>query len=501
MNSGKICVSLFAETAEEFLRKIKSVAPKADMIELRFDCLDDVERRMLIDRLPAVSPAYLFTFRPREQGGRRDITLTERLKFWELALSTKRENLYIDIEFDPMLLPAVDPQNTQRIVSFHDFEGGSDVDALFESFCHFSDHLKIAINAYDITDTIDIWNLIDTAKVSNKKIIPIAMGEPGKWVRVLALAHGAFMTYASEAKGAETASGQISVDDLTNVYRAKELDEHTKIYGVIAGSTAHSMSPFIQNAAFKEVGINSVFVPLQVRNIEEFFRRMVMPETREINVNFHGFAVTNPHKQAIMAHLDEIDETARAIGAVNTVAIHDDTMVGCNTDAEGFMVPLRRRFGDLFNARVAIMGAGGAARACVYSLTKDGADVTVFARNAERANAVTSQLGGSGRTIDSNISFGDFDIIVNATPLGTAGPLQDETVAVADQLRGVKLVYDLVYNPEQTRLLKEAVESGAQTINGLEMLIEQGSMQFNIWTGRQPSADTMLKAAQDRLQG
>src|SRR5262249_54836428 len=155
--------------------------------------------------------------------------------------------------------------------------------------------------------------------------------------RILGLAHGAYLTYASLESGSETAPGQISAEDMKNVFRVKELDESTDVYGIIAGDTSYTMSPYVHNAAFKAAGVNAVFVPLQVSDLDEFIRRMVRPETREIELNFKGFSVTNPHKQAIVRHLDFLYETARNTGAVNTISIENGKLYGHNTDADGFL--------------------------------------------------------------------------------------------------------------------------------------------------------------------
>ena len=306
-----------------------------------------------------------------------------------------------------------------------------------------------------------------------------------------ALAHGAFMTYASLDSGNATAPGQISVWDMTDIYRVKELDEDTGVYGIIGGNTSYSVSPFMHNAAFKSEGINSVFVPLQVGDLDEFMRRMVKPESREVELNFKGFSVTNPHKQSIIRHLDFVDETATRIGAVNTVKIEDGKFCGYNTDAPGFIEPLKNLFGELKDARVAVFGAGGAARACIYALKQHGADVFLFARDPQKARSISDEFDVPlHRLAADNVPLA-FDIIVNATPLGTVGIFENETIATAEQLRGVKLVYDLIYNPSETRLMHEANSVNVSTIGGLEMLVAQGSRQFRIWTGLEAPLQAM----------
>ena len=215
----------------------------------------------------------------------------------------------------------------------------------------------------------------------------------GKWTRILGLAHGAYLTYAALDPGDETAAGQLTAKDLIEVYRVRELDRDTQVYGVIGDPVSWSLSPYIHNAAFAAAGINAVFIPLQVKDLDEFIRRMVRNDSREVELNFAGFAVTMPHKQAIMRHLDDIDPAAEKIGAVNTVKIDGDRLIGYNTDAYGFIEPLRSKYSGLKGSRVAILGAGGAARACIYSLQQENADITVLARDERKAKGLADDFG------------------------------------------------------------------------------------------------------------
>jgi 3-dehydroquinate dehydratase/shikimate dehydrogenase len=324
------------------------------------------------------------------------------------------------------------------------------------------------------------------------------MGEAGKWTRILGLAHGAFMTYASIETGSETAPGQISAEDLRSIYRVKEISRETDVYGIIAGDTSYSMSPHIHNPAFASTGADAVFIPLQVAALDEFMRRMVLAGSREVELNFKGFSVTNPHKQAIRKFLSWTHPDAAAIGAINTVKIVGEELHGYNTDAGGFIKPLLREFGDLNESRAAVIGTGGAARACIYVLKTHGCDVTVFGRDGAKVETLAREFGARHASL-SGSTFGDFDIVVNATPVGTKGPKQHETVATANELLGARVVYDLTYNPVDTVLAAEARSAGATFIGGLEMLINQGAEQFKIWTGLDGPLDVMRSAARKRL--
>jgi 3-dehydroquinate dehydratase/shikimate dehydrogenase len=494
MNSGKICISICVHTAKDLINQIKSAKDLADVIEIRLDCLKTDEIYKL-SSLPASGKSLLLTYRPKEQGGKTEAGLHQRIAFWKDFAVDKPSGFFVDLEFD--LPPQILTRQFQKIGSFHDFSGIPDnLEKIYEILSAKSDIIKIAVQTNDIADSIAVWKLLEKAKGENRKIIPIAMGESGKWTRILGLAHGAFMTYAAPGSGQETAPGQISAKDLTEVYRVKDLNENTEIYGILGNNTGVSMSPYIHNAAFAFHKLNAVFVPLQTYDLDEFMRRMVKPETREINLNFKGFSVTIPHKQAIIKHLDFLDETAEKIGAVNTVKIIDGKLYGYNTDAKGFIGPLLNSYGDLSGVKIAVLGAGGAARACVYALRQHGAEVTVFARNTAKAGPLANDFQIELKEFSkSKTDFSNFDILVNTTPLGMKGKFDSETPAVAEQLKGLHLVYDLVYIPFQTPLLTEADKAEVPKIGGLAMLIAQAMEQQKIWTGLEAPMKEMSRAA------
>jgi shikimate dehydrogenase len=184
---------------------------------------------------------------------------------------------------------------------------------------------------------------------------------------------------------------------------------------------------------------------------------------------------------------------------VNTVKIENDKLYGFNTDAQGFVGPLKEQYGDLSGARVAVVGAGGAARACIFALIQEGINVTLFARDASKASAMADEFRVSLGELPFRNGLLNTDILVNATPLGTIGETEHQTIATAEQLSGVELVYDLIYNPKETRLIREAQTAGCKTIGGLDMLIEQAKLQFRIWTGEEADGSEMAGAAKKRL--
>jgi len=502
MNNGKICVSVCAETADEMIAKINQAEEFADLIEVRFDCVERSEIANLRYQLSDLERRVplLATFRADDQGGHGNKTFADRKEFWR---SVQREFWGVDLEED-----VFDTSEgwDNRIISQHDFDGvPSDLTSIYERLsASDAEIVKLAVTADDITDGISVWKLLEQAKVEKKQIIPIAMGDAGKWTRILGLAYGAFLTYASLGTGGETAPGQVTAKDLVEVYRAKELDEDTQVFGVLGEPIAQSMSPYMHNPAFAERGLNAVFVSFLVKNIDEFVRRMVKPESREVEFNFGGFSVTMPHKQSIIKHLDTLDATAKAIGAVNTVKITDGKLTGYNTDAHGFITPLKAKFGEVRDTRIAVFGAGGAARACVYALKEEGAEVTVFARDKQKGRAFADEFDVGfiefpNESKETKGSLSDFDILVDTTPLGMKGDRENDSLFNADQLDGLKFVYDLVTKASDTPILREAHSIGIPTLGGLEMLIAQGAKQFEIWTGTPAPVELMRNSLVARM--
>jgi len=489
MNEGKICVSIRVESLESLGESVRKAQDVADIIELRLDYYPG-DPLSVVQQLPPSKKPFLLTLRPREQGGAREISKEERLRFWN-GLGQRREGILRDVEHD------LDVDGAD-IVSYHNFERvPANLDSIYESLRSKSENaaLKIACAVSQATDAIPLWRLLDRAQSDGVRIIPIAMGEAGEWTRILDLAHGASMTYASLDVDSATAAGQLSAGELTERYRVKEITRETRVYAVIGDPISHSLSPVIQNAAFKAIDEDAVFIRIPLSDLDEFMRRMVRKDTREVELNFGGFAVTMPHKRALAAYLDEIADVAGEIGSVNTVSINDEVLKGYNTDVRGFLEPLKERLGDLQGCRVAILGAGGAARSCVYGLDREGAAVTIFARDLGEAEKLAEQFGASGRQFASGStdnSFKDFDLLVNATPIGMSG--LEERIASTQQLSNLKLVYDLVTSGEDTGLIGEAKQAGVATIPGIEMLLAQGAAQFEIWTGVEAPRKAMADA-------
>jgi 3-dehydroquinate dehydratase/shikimate dehydrogenase len=359
--------------------------------------------------------------------------------------------------------------------------------------------IKIAVQAQDAPDCLTIFKLLNQAQGESRQLIAVAMGQAGVLTRILGPSRGSFLTYGSLSDESGTAPGQLTAVDLRDVYRIDRIDRETQIFGVIGDPVSHSLSPHIHNSAFAANGMNAVFIPFEVREALPFIRRMAHPKTREIDWKLKGLSVTAPHKSSVMQALDWIDPASREIGAVNTIVVQDDQLCGYNTDATGFIEPLRHALGTLRNLRCAVVGAGGAARACVWGLKQDGADVTVFARDQSKAEFLANTFGISCAHLSLR-TFREFDVVINATPVGTRGETENESIATADQLRGVRLAYDLVYNPSETQFLREARIARCEVLGGIEMLLAQAVEQFRLWMSTEPDISVMRASASHRLQ-
>ena len=475
MIRSKICVPL----CEADLNAVRSVEC-ADFIELRLDCLES-EPPNLAAVLRNFSGPVILTFRPSEQGGRRQLTREARLDFWN-NVAPRGESIWWDIEAD--LAHDLSPDWARVIVSHHDFNGvPDDLSDIYQRLAATPAHvIKIAFQAHDITDCIRAFELLFRARRDGREIIPIAMGNAGIATRVLGPSRGAFLTYGSLDDKNATAPGQVTAQNLRSLYHLDSINQDTVVCGLIGLPVMHSVSPQIHNDWFEAERLNGVYLPFELKDVHSFVKRMVDPRTRELNWNLRGLSVTAPHKQTVMEHLDWLDPAAQEIGAVNTIVVERDRLLGFNTDAAGFIGPLMESFDSWAGRRAAIIGAGGAARAAIRALQKLNAVTTVFARNIDKARPLAQSFSVNCEPLAS-ATFGEYDLVVNTTPLGS-GAYIDQSPVTADQLNGVRIAYDLIYNPADTRFLREARKAGCDTIGGLEMLVAQAKIQFELWTGR-----------------
>ena len=478
MNRTLLCVTVTAPTTAELRRKRDEVVD-ADLVELRLDSVGDVSVAGALAgrRLPVI-----VTCRPTWEGGRFSGSEEARQLILREALARGAE--YVDVEWKANFTDLIAETAGRRLVlSMHDFEGvPDDLTARAQAMrATGAEIVKLAVKTTRLSDCLPLLDL--GAQIGRDGVVLVGMGECGLVTRVLARRFGSRWTYA----GLDRQVGQVTPGDLLEAYRFRSLTEATDLYGLVGSPVSHSVSPAMHNAAFGALRLDAVYLPFPAADADDF-----VTFARAFGVR--GASVTIPFKVPLFERVDEANSVARRIGAVNTIRVIDGRWIGGNTDAAAFLRPLRDRV-PLEGTRVAVLGAGGAARAVVAALSSSHAQVTVHARNRAQAEAVAMTVSAAAGPMPPEP--GSWDLLVNCTPVGTF-PRVDATPLEASALTG-RYVYDLVYNPAMTRLLREASKAGCLTIGGLEMLVGQAHEQFEWWTGTKPPAGVMREAALKRL--
>jgi 3-dehydroquinate dehydratase/shikimate dehydrogenase len=501
----RVCIPIHESTISALRLAAEDACRVADIIELRVDALnhDELRDADLSDLIRNLPRPVILTFRPSDQGGYRELNLSERLKFW----SRHRQSpaAFFDLEKDlvsELVTHDLDqqPDWTRVICSYHDFNGiPSDLNELYDQLAFTPARiLKIAIKANDIVDSVQLFQLLDRAGNEDRELIALAMGEDGMITRILGPSLGSFVTYATSEGKSGTAAGQLLASELKDIYRIQEITNETMITGLVGLPVLHSVSPHMHNAAFEANKVNGVYLPFHVQDLQAFFRVMVNPRTRDTRWNLRGLSITAPHKTEVLNCLDWVDPIATQIGAVNTVVVEDEQLLGYNTDADGFLEPLIENLGSLSGMSAAVIGAGGAANAAVFALQQQGVKVTLYARDLTKATSLGERFNVPCQSLVS-ADFKDQDLVINTTPLGSFGERINETPAVASQLQARSFICDLVYNPRETRFMREGRAAGCKVLGGLDMLVAQARMQFKRWTNTNVSSELMYTAGSSAL--
>jgi len=488
----KICVSLTEDDTTALIDRMVDLAEVADLFEVRGDIGRDLD---LLTLIRARTRPMVYACHPVSEGGRWDDADTKGRRLL-LQEAVKRGFDYVDVEYRSGLLNvAAEKAGRGLIVSHHDLSGTpKDLDSLYAGMAEMgADIVKIAITPRSIAD---VGRLVafarDRARASGPPLIAIALGPMGMLTRVLGGQWGAPFTYSSAAAGLEAGAGQVPAHVLADLYRVRSITSATRVFGVLGSDVTRSLSPVLHNCAFAAREVDAVYVPLQAEALDPFLDALPA-------LGLSGFSVTRPFKTEILRRLQAVDHLAGLSGSVNTVVVQDSTLVGSSTDGHGVVAPLKKKM-DLKGRRVVVVGAGGASRAAAFALRDVGGRVTVVARRpeqaAEVAGAVRCEHGDLSRLAEL-----EWDVLINATPVGsTADP--GRSLVPSPLHRPGTVVLDMVYDPLVTPLLRDAEAAGAQTVDGLQMLIAQAAGQFETWTGKEAPRDAMraaaLVAAQER---
>lgn len=456
------------------IRAARDAVRDADLVEVRLDAVDQPDGAGAVE---GATRPVIVTVRLPQDGGWWTGSEEDRQRILEAA--ARAGAAYVDLERTTSWRPTLDGTVTRLIVSDHSMEGmPADLEARMDAIR--AESPAIAKIAARVSSVDDLMRLHALGRTGRGNDVIIGMGEAGHLTRLLPSRFQSCWTY-----GGSTAPGQIATARLAHLYRVRTVHAGTRLFGVAGAPIAHSASPAMHNAAFAAAGLDAVYVPVLASTADDAARVIEA-------LGFEGVSLTAPLKGGwARAGVVCDDEPSRVLGVVNTLkAGGDGAWVARNFDIAGFLEAMETRDVRLRGARVCVLGAGGAATAAAWALVREGAVVHVSARRVPEAVRVAQTVGAS---VTAWPPVGEWDVVVNTTPVGT-WPAVEAAPVDASQVQA-RVAYDLIYNPEQTTWVRAAAACGAQAISGLDMLVAQARRQFEWWTGVTPDADVMRAAA------
>src|ERR1700744_910589 len=487
---GKVCVAIIGSTVHEMVDRAGEAMRDSPFLEFRLDYLEKPlaalpKLKKFLSDNPVVTA--IATCRREANGGKFKGTISAELEILQKAITSGFHLMDLELQTAEAIqaadLEKLRARGAALIISWHDFQTTKDLDGIFERIRPYEpEFIKIVGTAKSLADNVVMMRFLErSADMAN--MIGLCMGAQGVISRVLAIRAGSVFTFASATRGEETAPGQVDALTLTELYRVGQIDGATRVYGVVGNPIRHSLSPLMLNTAFHRETVNGVYLALQTSKLTD-----LLTVVRELPVS--GLSVTMPLKQEVLKHLENMDPISSKVGACNTIVRnHDGKLYGFNTDVGGIVRPLEKRL-TLAGAKILVLGAGGAARAAVFGLVDKGAEVVILNRTPQTAQKLAREA--KAKTIRRElIAKSKFDVIVNATAVGMHGIKQ--THILEPNEINARLVFDLVYNPVETPLLRMARQKSIPVVTGVEMFVQQGARQFEIWTGKPAPEEEMLR--------
>ena len=478
-----LCLSLAEPTLGACLEQARAHRDLVDLVELRVDLLHPAEWGCVAHFAAACPLPSMCTIRRTRDGGRW--VAPEAVRRRLLSGAARAGFDLLDLESDLPAGAVSLPRHGPRIVrSLHD-PGGTPqhLPALLRSLPR--DGCEIAKLAVTPLGCADLARIVEAAQTAAGPHIVIGMGEYGVPTRLLAAKLGCWLTFTS-ARGRTAAPGHLDPHIMQRRYRFRAIDARTPVYGLIGNPVAHSRSPEIHNRGLTAAGLPGVYVPFLVDDVERF-----LGVAAALGVD--GLSVTIPHKEAVIALLHRADRSVSGAGACNTLVRDDARWIGYNTDAAGFMEPLAEALAAGCIRRATVIGAGGAARAVVWALREQGVDVLIANRTLPRAQSLAAEMSAQAVALTApdlaQRVAGYSDLVVQSTSVGMerhgAAPAAGHDPIAHVPLGGREIVYDIVYAPPETPLLKRARAAGCEIVFGREMLLGQAFAQFQLFTGTQ----------------
>jgi len=462
---SQLCLTLAEDRLDQIIEKIRRYDGACPLIEVRIDHLEIPQ----VPRLPdARRSQYIATCRPVREGGRYQGTESDRLELLNQAARSGFD--WIDLEHD--VQPVSFPPGVRVVRSYHDFQGfPSDWAALIQKIDSLpGDITKIAAAVENTGQLVEVLRQFER-RAARKRIL-IGMNGFGQPSRLLGHFLGNAWTYVTEEADRQIAPGQCSLDEARSSFRLDFTGPKPTFYGVLGNPLAHSMSPPLHNRLFSHYGLENVYLPFRLTSVEPWLDYVATSP-----VVFGGFSVTLPFKTDVVKFTVGEGERDRAL---NTLVREGQGWRGLNTDYAGFMKPLAGV--DLRGCQALVLGTGGVTHTVIRALQAKGARVTVVARDAAKAAALAGRYG-CGHALFSDLPL-RAHLCVNCTPVGQYPAIEASPLS-KDQL-AFEMVYDLIYRPERTALIRMAEDKGLKTITGMEMFVEQAALQFHAWTGIDP---------------
>ena len=508
----KLAVPIAAKDLDTARQQVTAaLCAGAEMLELRTDYLENLGVEMVKNLIACVKNAgdkqlpIIVTCRDKRQGGVMDYPQQLRIDVLTSALRAGAE--FIDFEYDNYLsieiqekirLALSQSSKGRLILSAHNFETRfANIGKLYRDILAICPEAipKLVYTASHINDCFEAFDLLH--QTSGERIV-FCMGEAGLVSRIIAKKLGGFVTFASIDDQSATAPGQLTIEQFKKLYRYDDIKSDTELFGVIAEPVGHSLSPAIHNTCFAEKRLNKLYLPLLVEGGQQEFDSFLHKALFRKWLNFGGFSVTIPHKQNalnfVRANQGFIEPLAEKIGAVNTLVISRGGKVSAyNTDYSAALDAITSTLGisrvDLKDMTVVVIGAGGVARAIVAGLADAGAKVKIYNRTVTRGEKLAAEFDCDFAPLDDLPSI-DAKLLINCTSIGMY-PNVDAMPVPQEYLKKGMAVFDTVYNPAKTLLLKEAKKKRAKTIDGISMFVNQGMAQFRLFTNTDGDAELM----------
>jgi 3-dehydroquinate dehydratase/shikimate dehydrogenase len=507
-----LAVPIAAKNLHEAEEQIQAaVIAGAELLELRTDYLVDLSVELCLKVINAAKELaaglpIIVTCRDCQQGG--TLRHSNDLRTSVLTAAVRAGADFIDVEYDNFVSVAIGNKislalsagaNTRLILSDHNFQTKfkNITKHYWEIANVFSGAIpKLVYTAHHINDCFDILDLQHSAK---GETIAFCMDEPGFMTRILTKKFNGLVSFASIGEKTATAPGQPTVEQMRDIFRWDSIDAQTEFYGVIGDPIAHSMSPAVHNACFAERGLNKVYLPLLVAGEQADFNTFMDNILVRPWLGFKGFSVTIPHKEYAFNYVKEkggvIDPLAERIGAANTIIVNDSQLSAYNTDCtaaiDAIMAGLGIDKAGLRKMPIAVIGAGGGARAVVAGLAEAEAKIKIYNRTVERAKHLAADFKCDYASLDKLHKLKE-KLIVNCTSIGMH-PHVDASPIDVNILQKHMAVFDTVYTPPETLLLKHAKQTGCKTISGVDMFLKQAAEQFRLFTGHNANTEMMRK--------